>query len=467
LTFTHEQFVSPFSWRYGSEQMRTLWGERHKRLLWRRIWVALAQAQQRAGLVSAEQVADLQAHQTQIDIARALAIEASVQHDVMAEVRTYAEQARIGGGIIHMGATSADIQDNADVLRMRDSLDLIISGLEAVLTTLATQIDALAEHVVMAFTHIQPAEPTTMGYRLALYAQDLLDDLADARAVRDGLRGKGFKGAVGTAASYGELLHGTTMTPADMETLVMSALDLPPFVAASQTYPRKQDWRVVTVLSGVASSLYKFAFDLRLLQSPVIGEWGEPFGKDQIGSSAMPFKRNPINAEKINSLARLVVAMQNVAWDNSSHSLLERTLDDSANRREMLPVAFLATDELIRTAQRIIAGLRVDAVAAARNLARFGVFAATERVLMAAGRKGADRQHLHHVLREHSLAAWAALAADQPNPLVESLAASADLAPYLTPDEIRALLDASAYVGDAPARARAIVSAIRAAVSAG
>jgi adenylosuccinate lyase len=310
LTFTHEQFVSPFSWRYGSEQMRTLWGERHKRLLWRRIWVALAQAQQRAGLVSAEQVADLQAHQTQIDIARALAIEASVQHDVMAEVRTYAEQARIGGGIIHMGATSADIQDNADVLRMRDSLDLIISGLEAVLTTLATQIDALAEHVVMAFTHIQPAEPTTMGYRLALYAQDLLDDLADARAVRDGLRGKGFKGAVGTAASYGELLHGTTMTPADMETLVMSALDLPPFVAASQTYPRKQDWRVVTVLSGVASSLYKFAFDLRLLQSPVIGEWGEPFGKDQIGSSAMPFKRNPINAEKINSLARLVGQQQ-------------------------------------------------------------------------------------------------------------------------------------------------------------
>ena len=204
----------------------------------------------------------------------------------------------------------------------------------------------------------------------------------------------------------------------------MSALDLPTYPITGQTYPRKQDWQVLSALSGLASSLYKFAFDLRLLQSPVIGEWGEPFGKHQVGSSAMPFKRNPINAEKIDSLGRLVVAMERVAWDNASHSLLERTLDDSANRRESLPVAFLAADEMLRVTTGIVSDLRIDRLAAAHNFARFGVFSAVERVLMASVKAGADRQVMHEHLRAHSLAAWAALADDQPNPLVEALANS-------------------------------------------
>ena len=198
--------------------------------------------------------------------------------------------------------------------------------------------------------------------------------------------------------------NGTGMTPADLEARVMTALDLPAYPIAGQTYPRKQDWQVLSALSGVAGSLYKFAFDLRLLQSPVIDEWHEPFGKQQVGSSAMPFKRNPINAEKIDSLGRLVVAMERVAWDNASHSLLERTLDDSANRRETLPVAFLAIDEMIRVTARIIGDLRIDEQAAARNFARFGVFSAVERVLMAAVKAGADRQEMHEHLRTHSLA---------------------------------------------------------------
>ncbi|MEO8392677.1 MAG: lyase family protein, partial [Chloroflexota bacterium] len=223
---------------------------------------------------------------------------------------------------------------------------------------------------------------------------------------------------------------------------------------AGQTYPRKQDWQVLIALSGIAGSLYKFAFDLRILQSPVIGEWHEPFGKQQVGSSAMPFKRNPINAEKIDSLGRLVVSMERVAWDNASHSLLERTLDDSANRREILPVAFLATDEMIRVTARIISDLRIDENAAARNFARFGAFSAIERVLMAVVKAGADRQEMHEHLRTHSLAAWAAISEGQPNPLIEALANSPTLAVYLTPEQIRALLDASAYVGDAPERAR-------------
>ncbi len=434
--------------------MRVIWGEVNKRRVWRRIWVELARAEQTAGLVTIEQVADLEAHVADIDIERADQIEAQIHHDLMAEVRTFAEQCPVGGGVIHLGATSADVEDNADVIRLRDSLDLIIVTLRDLLCHFGRRIEQLADTPTMAFTHIQPAEPTTMGYRLALYAQDLLDDYTTLQTARANLRGKGLKGAVGTGASYGELLTGTGVTPVDLEASVMSALDLPTYPITGQTYPRKQDWQVLSALSGLASSLYKFAFDLRLLQSPVIGEWGEPFGKHQVGSSAMPFKRNPINAEKIDSLGRLVVAMERVAWDNASHSLLERTLDNSANRRESLPVAFLAADEMLRVTTGIVSDLRIDRLAASHNFARFGVFSAVERVLMASVKAGADRQVMHEHLRAHSLAAWAALADDQPNPLVEALANSDLLAAYLTPEQIRNLLDASAYVGDAPARAR-------------
>ena len=196
----HESYVSPFSQRYGSGVMRGIWSEANKRRLWRRIWVALAEAQQAAGLTSAEQVADLRAHQDDIDVERALEIESSIHHDLMAEIRTYAEQCAVGGGIIHLGATSMDIEDNADVLRLRDSLDLVQERLTKLLLVLAERIEAEADHVCMAFTHLQPAEPTTVGYRLAQYAQDLLADWEGLQAVRARLRGKGLKGAVGTSA---------------------------------------------------------------------------------------------------------------------------------------------------------------------------------------------------------------------------------------------------------------------------
>jgi adenylosuccinate lyase len=453
-TFQHDTFLSPFTWRYGTGAMRHLWSEVHKRRLWRRLWVALATAEQSAGLVTPEQVADLAAHVDDIDIARAEAIEADIHHDLMAEVQTFAEQCRIGGGIIHLGATSADIEDNADVLRTRDSLDLILAALRDLLAVFADKIAALADEPIMAYTHIQPAEPTTMGYRLALYAQDLVDDYLALKSVRANLRGKGFKGAVGTGAAYAELLHGTGITPGDLERLIMSNLDLPAYPIASQTYPRKQDWQVISALAGAAGSLYKFAFDLRLLQSPVIDEWHEPFGSKQVGSSAMPFKRNPINAEKMNSLGRMVAALVDVAWNNASHSLLERTLDDSANRREILPVTFLATDEMLKVAKRILSGMVIGHESAARNFARFGVFSAVERVLMAAVKAGADRQAMHELLRQESIAAWQVISAGQPNPLIDSLANHRILTTYLPSDTIRALLNATAHLGDAPERAR-------------
>jgi len=430
--------------------------------------VALAQAQQSLGLVRPEQVDDLRAHVTQIDVARAHEIEAEIFHDLMAEVKAYAEQCPVGGGIIHWGATSMDIEDNADALRLRESLDLILARLTELLRECAQQIERWANTAVIGFTHLQPAEPTTLGYRLAQYGFDLLTDLAELRRVRYGIKGKGFKGAVGTSASYEELLQTTAATPesspwsaAQLEAKIMAAIELEPFPVATQTYPRKQDWLVINALAGLAGSLYKFAFDLRLLQAPALGELAEPFGRKQIGSSAMPFKRNPINAENIDSLARFVATLPRVAWDNAAHSLLERTLDDSANRREVLPAAFLATDEILRRAIRLIRDLRVDEKAMARNLEKYGTFAATERVLMAAVKYGADRQEMHELIREHSLAAWAEIAAGNPNPLPVRLVKDNRLTGYLNPEQIAQLLNAGGYVGDAPERARNLAEQIK------
>jgi adenylosuccinate lyase len=460
MTYSHEAFLSPFTWRYGSAQMRALWSEAHTRRLWRRLWVALAEAQAHIGLVRPEQAADLKAHQDAVDLARAHAIEAEIKHDLMAEVRTYAEQCTIGGGIIHLGATSTDIEDNATALQLRAALDLLIAALADLLRETAKRIHAEADHVCMAFTHLQPATPTTIGHRLASYGQDLLGGWEHLVRLRGEVRGKGFKGAVGTAASYAELLHGTATTPAQLEAAVMEAVGLPVHPITTQTYPRRQDYLILCGLADVALSLHRFAFDLRLLQSSPIGEWAEPFGAAQVGSSAMPFKRNPINAENIDSLARFVGGLPAIAWQNAAVNLLERTLDDSANRRAILPEAFLATEEIIVRAGRLMKGLRIDAEAVRRNVAIYGVFSATERLLMEAVRAGGDRQAIHEVIRIHSLAAWEALQQGKANPLVALLGADAQITTHVPPARLAALMDASAHIGDAPLRARAMANHI-------
>ncbi len=454
-------YLSPFSWRYGSSEMRELWSEVEKRRRWRRIWVALAEAQAGAGLVTPEQVADLRAHVNEIDIARANEIEAEIHHDLMAEVRAYAEQCPVGGSIIHLGATSMDVEDNADAARQRDALDIILKRLHDLLTIFAEQIEQWADVTCIGWTHLQPAEPTTVGYRLATYAQDLLADCEDLQRIRDNLRGKGIKGAVGSGASYALLLEGTGLTPLDLEARVMEALDLPAFPIAAQTYPRRQDWVLLSALSGLGGTLYRFAFDLRLLQSPAFGEWSEPFGKKQVGSSAMPFKRNPIKAENLDSLGRFVAGLPRIAWDNAAHCLLERTLDDSGNRRTIIPEAFLAIDHMLITASRVVADLVIDEQGIKSNMARYGTFAASERVLMASARAGADRQEMHEMIREHSMEAWKDVRAGKDNPLADLLAADARLTVYLPAEDIRNLMDASGYVGDAPERARAMAGAIR------
>lgn len=461
LQYDHGTYISPCTWRYGSEEMRRVWSEVHKRQLLRRVWIALARAEMTAGIVTPEQVADLEASKDCVDIARASEIEAEIRHDLMAEIRTYAEQCPIGGSIIHLGATSMDALDNADAIRIKEALSLIIDQAKSLGAIIAEKIEAYADTPCMAFTHIQPAEPTTIGYRLAQYGQDLYADIEDLIRVRDSIRGKGMKGAVGTCASYSELLKDSPLTPAQLESLVMEELGLRAFTAATQVYPRKQDLAVMNVLSGLSATLYKMAFDIRILQSPPMGEWSEPFGSKQVGSSAMPFKRNPIRSEKTNSLARLIAALPRVAWDNAAHTLLERTLDDSANRRELFPTAFLAADEILRTMIQVTSGIRFHQVGIDRNLDVYGVFAATERVLMELGRRGGDRQEMHEVIREHSLEAWAEVQMGRENPLKRLMSSDPRIIALIPAEEVLTLLDASVYIGDAPERARTIASELR------
>ncbi len=460
-SFTHDTYLSPFSWRYGSQQMRTVFSEEHKRKLLRRIWVALAKAQAQANLVSAEQLDELVANQDTIDIERASEIEAEIGHDLMAEIKTYAEQCPKGGAVIHLGATSMDILDNMDAMRLKEALNLVIIQVKALLAVFITHMEAYADQPCMAFTHIQPAEPTTVGYRLAQTAQDLNEDLQDLIRVHASIRGKGMKGAVGTSASYTELLRGTGITASQLEAMVMQDLGLEAYTAATQVYTRKQDLRIGQALSSLCATLYKFFIDFRLLQSPPIGEWSEPFGSKQVGSSAMPFKRNPINSEKIDSLCRFVEAQESVLWQNAASTLLERTLDDSANRRLVLPELFLSVDEILSTAIKVVHGMQVHRAGIERNLASYGIFAASERLLMELGKNGANRQEMHELIREHSLCAWAEVQAGKPNTLKQMLCEDATIRAYLQKEAIEALLDANQYIGDSPERTRKVIEEIR------
>ncbi len=313
----------------------------------------------------------------------------------------------------------------------------------------------------MAYTHIQPAEPTTLGYRFAVYAQDLWEDYIRLETLITSLRGKGFKGAVGTQASYQEMLRDSGVNPTEMEAKAMSVLELPYFPITTQTYTRQQDLHIQQVLAGIASSLHKFALDFRILQSPPFGEWAEPFGKKQVGSSAMPFKRNPINTENICSLARYVGALPAVAWDNASQAILERSLDDSANRRIMQAESFLITDEIISRATRIVKDMLIDEEATGRNMAAYGPFAATERVLMALVGAGASRQEGHEWIREASLKAWAALRQGEENPLVSLLIKDERIGRFLDPDQVALLMDAKGYLGTAAQRAQDFAKHLR------
>jgi len=455
-------YASPFSWRYGSAELRELFSERERRRLWRAVWIALARSQAKSGLVTAEELADLEAHQSDVDLPAALAIEREIGHDLMAEIRVFAAQAPLGGKKLHLGATSMDIEDTVETYRMRRALGLIGESLRALLAGFGALVERYAELTAMGYTHLQFAEPTTVGYRLAIYAQDLLIDDTQLRAAFDALTAKGIRGAVGTSASYERLLRGTGRRARDQEADVLAVFGLAARDVATQTYPRKLDYLVLSSLAGLGASLSKFAADMRLLSSPGFAEMFEPFGAKQVGSSAMPFKRNPVLSERIDSLARLLVGYADTAWQNAATNYLERTLDDSANRRTILPEAFLCSDEIVSLARTIVAGLRVDEGRIARNLRAYGSFSGSEAVLMEAVKAGGDRQTLHESIRRAAMRAYDRTAEGGDNPLAELLIEEESLASLLDPAEIRSLLDPTDHIGDARERARALAARVTA-----
>ncbi len=461
-SFDHHTFISPFTWRYGSEEMRRIFSEIETRAGWRKLWTHLAEAQSEYGLVSKKEAADIRSKMAaeNVDLKRAHQIEEEIKHDLMAEIRAYAEQTPVGGGKIHLGATSADIEDNIDALKMLHATEIILTRIANCLDAMAINIANYADLPCIGWTHLQPAEPTTLGYRFALYAQDLTLDIRNIENLKQHfIKGKGLKGAVGTSASYKALLKDVA-EPSELEAKVMKKLGLEAFPIASQTYPRKMDYLVLSALAAVAQSIHKFGLDLRVLQSPVFGELSEPIGRSQVGSSTMAFKRNPVAAERMCSLARYVSALPNVSFMNAANSILERTLDESANRRLTIPEAFLAVDECLIIYQKIARNLVVNTAIVERNLNRFGVFAGTESILVEMVKKGGDRQKIHEKIRQHSFKAWDEVMSGHENPLEELLSSDPDISKAIPRNQLKKMLNPSNYTGDASNRAKVFVKEI-------
>ncbi|MEK9169477.1 MAG: adenylosuccinate lyase [Patescibacteria group bacterium] len=465
--FDFSTYLSPLTWRYGSPEMRKIFSEKHKYELWRKIWVALAEAQHQVGLVNKEELDDLKKNEKNIDIEKIFEYEKETKHDVVAAIKEFAEITKVGGRKIHLGATSMDIVDNADMVRIQEALIIVENKVVVILNLLSKKIEEYADFPCLGYTHLQPAEPTTVGYRLAFYAQDLLTAYESIQFAKKTVKGKGMKGAVGTSASYKELLKdlpaqaGKTTSVGELETKVMKSLGIDGALISGQVYPRLYDFIVLNSLVMVTSALAKFAGDLRILQSPLYGEWSEPFGKNQVGSSAMPFKKNPINSENICSLARFVASLPQVASENASLSYLERTLDDSANKRIIIAEAFLTTDQILITAEKIIAGLVINKERISFNLRQYASFAASESIILEAVKNGADRQEMHEVLRIKSMIAWGDIQNGKKNPMIDLLIKDKLVSKYLNKNQLEKLMEVENHIGDAPERAEQLVKIIK------
>ena len=441
------QYENPLISRYASSEMTALWSPRRKFGTWRRLWVALAEAEMELGLpITPGQVDQLRAHVDDIDFEAAAAHERRLRHDVMAPVHAYGDQCPDARPILHLGATSCYVTDNTDLLLLREGLQLIARRVAAVIDALAEFAARWRDLPCLAFTHFQPAQPTTVGKRACLWAYEFALDLAEIEHRIAGFKALGSKGTTGTQASFLELFHGDHSKVRRLEELICRKIGFDAAYAVSgQTYSRKIDSQVLGVLSGVAQSAHKMATDLRLLAHRK--EVEEPFEKEQIGSSAMAYKRNPMRSERICSLARFVESLESNAAQTASVQWLERTLDDSANRRLTLPQAFLAADAVLILCRNVTSGLVVYPKVIAAQLNAELPFMATENILMAAVAAGGDRQDLHERIRRHSQAA-AAVVKEQggANDLLARLAkdaafAKVDLAAAMKPEQ---------FVGRAP-----------------
>ena len=453
-----ERYESPLSSRYASAYMLGLFSAQTRIQTWRKLWVSLARAEHALGLpITQEQVDELAAHIEDIDFAAAAAREKEVRHDVMAHVYAYGLAAPGAAGIIHLGATSCYVTDNADIVIYRDGLKYLRGELLKVLANLSAFADKYKATPTLGYTHYQPAQLVTVGKRATLWMQDFLTDLEELDFVIDHMKFLGCRGTTGTEASFVELFNGDTAKIDEMNRMISADFGFSKcFSVCGQTYPRKLDSRILNVLSAIGQSCYRMANDIRLLQHDRQVE--EPFEKNQIGSSAMAYKRNPMRSERICSLSRYLMADALNAPMTAATQWLERTLDDSANRRISLPEGFLCADAVLRLAQNVADGLHVNEKIVERTVREYLPFMTTENLMMEAVKRGGNRQELHEIIRTCSMEATAKMKNGEDCDLLERLAQKPEFG--MTLDEMNALLTPSAYIGRCPEQVEAFLGEV-------
>ncbi len=453
-----ERYESPLASRYASESLLRLFSPLTRAVSWRRLWAVLARAEHALGLpVTAEQAEELAEHTEDVDLTVIAERERLVRHDVMAHIYAYGQKAPGAAGIIHLGATSCFVTDNADLILYRDALYEIRGALLGVIAALRDFARTYRTLPILGMTHLQPAQPVTVGKRACLYLQDFLADLDELDFVIDSIRFLGCRGTTGTEASFLQLFDGDGAKVDRLNAMLAAEFGFSDcFPVCGQTYPRKLDSRIQNVLSAIAQSAYRFANDVRLLQHDGLIE--EPFEQEQVGSSAMPYKRNPMRSERICSLARFVMANAANAPMTASVQWMERTLDDSANRRISMPEAFLAVSGILRLMQNVAGGLIVNTKMIEAQLNRYLPFLATEALLMEAVKKGGDRQALHEIIRTHSMRSTLSMRDGGQCTLLADLAA--DPAFPLDAEDIRDLARPDAFIGRCPEQVDAFLSSL-------
>ena len=441
----NNKYESPLSSRYASDYMLELFSSDTRYQTWRRLWVSLAKAEMKLGLpITQAQVDELSAHITDIDYECVSRREKEVRHDVMAHIYAYGKAAPTAAGIIHLGATSCYVTDNADLIIYRDALKYLRSELLGVLANLSEFAEKYKDLPTLGYTHYQPAQLVTEGKRAALWMQDFLSDLKEIDFAIENIRFLGCRGTTGTEASFVDLFDGDTKKTDELNRMIAADFGFDEcFDVVGQTYPRKVDSRILNALSSLAQSCYRMANDIRLLQHDRQVE--EPFEKNQIGSSAMAYKRNPMRSERICSLARYLIADAMNAPMTASVQWLERTLDDSANRRISLPEGFLCADAILRLAQNVTDGLRVNKKVIEKAVKEYLPFIATENLMMEAVKRGGDRQEIHEIIRRCSMEATEKMKDGEECDLSERIAAEKKFG--LTEAEVKKLLDPALYIG--------------------
>ena len=455
----NNKYESPLSSRYASDYMLELFSSDTRYQTWRRLWVSLAKAEMKLGLpITQAQVDELSAHITDIDYECVSRREKEVRHDVMAHIYAYGKAAPTAAGIIHLGATSCYVTDNADLIIYRDALKYLRSELLSVLANLSKFAEKYKDLPTLGYTHYQPAQLVTVGKRATLWMQDFLSDLKEIDFAIENIRFLGCRGTTGTEASFVDLFDGDTKKTDELNRMIAADFGFDEcFDVVGQTYPRKVDSRILNALSSLAQSCYRMANDIRLLQHDRQVE--EPFEKNQIGSSAMAYKRNPMRSERICSLARYLIADAMNAPMTASVQWLERTLDDSANRRISLPEGFLCADAILRLAQNVTDGLRVNKKVIEKAVKEYLPFIATENLMMEAVKRGGDRQEIHEIIRRCSMEATEKMKDGEECDLSERIAAEKKFG--LTEAEVKKLLDPALYIGRCSEQVTAFLEKIK------